>query len=148
MSKGDDMKKDNKKSIFGKIETLISQDTTVDGVIDAMGTIRVDGTVKGGIRKADGVIIGETGIIEGNVHSKGVNLAGKVKGNITSETMLELLPGSVLIGDIETSLLSISEGAHFDGSCNMSNAQKRKDQPPVNTNNDNQLIKNKIDEPT
>lgn len=114
------MKKPHKrKSIFGKIETLISQDTKIDGIIEASGTIRIDGTVKGGISKAEGVIIGETGIIEGDIVSIGVSVAGKVKGNIHSESTLELLPGSTLQGDIRTSQLSISEGSHFDGVCTM-----------------------------
>ncbi|MEA3506372.1 MAG: polymer-forming cytoskeletal protein [Elusimicrobiota bacterium] len=108
-----------KKSAFGKIETLISQDTKIDGVIETNGTLRVDGTVRGGISKADGVIIGDTGIVEGDIYSNGVNLAGKVTGNIYSEDMLQLLPSSILIGDIKTAQLSISEGAHFDGVCTM-----------------------------
>lgn len=139
--------KKNKKSVYGKIETLISQDTTVDGVIEASGTIRVDGTVKGGIRKADGVIIGDTGIIEGDIHSKGVNLAGKVTGNIFSETILELLPGSRLSGNIETAKLSIAEGAHFDGKCNMldSAADDSNPDPEIRTKTRSQAA---VEEPT
>ena len=109
----------SKKTIFGKIETLISQDTKINGIIEASGTIRIDGTVKGGIHKADGVIIGDTGIVEGDITSKGVSLAGKVTGNICSESILEMLPGSSLRGDIQTAQLSIAEGAHFDGACTM-----------------------------
>lgn len=112
-------KKINHKKIFGKIETLISQDTKVDGIIDAVGTLRIDGTVIGGIGKAEGVIIGESGVIEGDVNSIGVSLAGRIKGNVYASTMLELLPGSILKGDIKTCQLSISEGAHFDGVCTM-----------------------------
>lgn len=116
-----------KKSTFGKIETLISQDTKIDGVIEASGTIRIDGTVKGGISRADGVIIGETGIVEGDIVSKGVSVAGKVKGNIHSESTLELLPGSTLQGDIQTSQLSIAEGSHFDGVCTMIEENQQQD---------------------
>jgi cytoskeletal protein CcmA (bactofilin family) len=129
--------KSKRKSLFGKIETLISQDTHVDGLIETVGAIRIDGTVKGGIKKADGVIIGESGVVEGNIHSKGVSLAGKIKGNVFSESMLELLAGSTLIGDIETTQLSISEGAHFDGQCAMLehaevNMSKKKSSPSIN----------------
>ncbi|MBN2408014.1 MAG: polymer-forming cytoskeletal protein [Elusimicrobia bacterium] len=118
------MSKISRRKIFGKVETLISQDTTVKGTIEASGTIRVDGTVKGGIRNTEGVIIGDTGMVEGDIHSKGVNLAGKVKGNVHAESILELLPGSTLVGDIATSQLSIAEGAHFDGVCNMLDESK------------------------
>ncbi len=108
-----------KKSFSGKIETLISQDTYIEGTIESSGTLRIDGTVKGGIKKADGVIVGENGIVEGDINSKGVSLAGRIRGNVYSEVELELLPGSTLTGDIETSKLSIAEGAHFDGVCTM-----------------------------
>ena len=87
------MKKNNKKSLFGTVETLISQDTKVDGVIEASGTLRIDGIVNGGITKATGVIIGETGLVEGNVSSQAVSLAGKVVGNVSAEISLELLKG-------------------------------------------------------
>jgi cytoskeletal protein CcmA (bactofilin family) len=107
------------KKLFGRIETLISQDTKVDGVIEAVGTLRVDGSITGGISKADGVIIGTTGFVKGDVKAKGVSLAGKVIGNIYAAVAFELLPGSVLKGDIQTAQLSISEGAHFDGACTM-----------------------------
>ncbi|MFW6134289.1 MAG: bactofilin family protein [Elusimicrobiota bacterium] len=119
------MFKQNKKGTsFGKIETLISQDTKLNGKIEASGTLRIDGTVCGGIQKAEGVIIGETGIVEGDIHCKGLNLGGKIKGNIYCDSTLELLPGSTLIGDIETYRLSIAEGAHFDGVCTMVEGQK------------------------
>lgn len=104
---------------FGKIETLISKDTKVEGYIEAMGTLRIDGTVKGGVRQADGLIIGETGVVEGDIHSTGVSISGKVEGNIFSDTNLELLPESTVIGDIETVDLSISNGATFNGKCTM-----------------------------
>ena len=113
------MKKVKNNQVFGKIETLISQDTKVDGVIHASGTIRIDGIVVGGIDKAEGVIIGETGIVNGNISSVGVSLAGKAQGNIFASDRLELLPGSILNGDIKTTHLSISEGAHFNGGCAM-----------------------------
>lgn len=112
------MNKLNKK-IFGKIETLISQDTKIEGTIEASGTLRIDGTVIGGISKASGVIIGATGIIEGNINAQGVSHAGKVIGNINAESSLELMHESVLQGDIRTAQLSIAEGAYFDGSCSM-----------------------------
>ena len=107
------------KGTLGKVETLISQDTLIEGYIEASGTIRVDGTVKGGVKKAEGVIIGETGMVEGNICAECVSLAGNVKGNIRSQTSLELMRGSSLTGDIETTQLSIAEGAHFDGVCTM-----------------------------
>ncbi|MFH1416550.1 MAG: polymer-forming cytoskeletal protein [Elusimicrobiota bacterium] len=112
-------KQKHKNSLFGTIETLISQDTKVDGIIEASGTIRVDGIVKGGITKASGVIIGETGLVEGNISSLGVSLAGRVVGNIHAAESLELIKGSSLNGDIKTSKLSIAEGAKFDGTCQM-----------------------------
>ncbi|MGM0568218.1 MAG: bactofilin family protein [Elusimicrobiota bacterium] len=112
-------KSSKNKACYGKVETLISQETSIEGTIEAMGTIRVDGTIKGGIKKAEAVIIGENGIIEGNVHAGSISLGGKVKGDIRADKTLELLPGATLNGDMETLNLSISEGSHFDGVCHM-----------------------------
>jgi cytoskeletal protein CcmA (bactofilin family) len=124
------LKKTNKQP-FGKIETLISQDTKVDGIIHASGTIRIDGIVVGGIDKAEGVIIGETGIVNGNISSVAVSLAGKTVGNIEASDRLELLPGSTLNGDIKTTHLSISEGANFNGGCSMLNEKDGRKPSPL-----------------
>ena len=43
----------------------------------------------------------------------------KVTGNVTAHQSLEILPKAQVYGDIHTALLSIGEGAVFEGNCVM-----------------------------
>ena len=45
--------------------------------------------------------------------------AGKVNGNINALRELKLIAPAAVTGDIRTPLLSVAEGAVFDGSCRM-----------------------------
>lgn len=112
---------------FNKAATRISENTKINGFIETTGVLKINGTLKGGIREASVVVIGNTGIVEGDINSPCVKNSGKVKGNIFSESTLELLPGSVLDGDIETAKLLIAEGAYFYGSCSMPDEKTKED---------------------
>jgi len=101
-----------------KIETVIGSETELEGNVHTKQSLRVDGKVKGEV-KAISVIIGEFGIVTGDVTATNVTVAGKVKGNITARESIELLPKAQILGDIRTTKLVISDGACFEGNCQM-----------------------------
>jgi cytoskeletal protein CcmA (bactofilin family) len=101
-----------------KLEALIGPNTEIEGDIRTNASIRIDGKIKGGIF-AESVVIGESGTVLGDVSANRVTIGGKVKGNISSSMMLELLSSGQIIGDIKTSKLTIADGACFEGNCQM-----------------------------
>jgi len=107
--------KDKKRS---KIETIIGAGTELEGNIHTNESVRIDGKVRGEIR-ADCVIIGEQGSILGNVSANEVSVGGRVKGDISSSTLLDLHPSGQILGDIRTSKLIVADGATFEGNCQM-----------------------------
>ena len=113
--------------MFGKKErkpgTIIGSDAIFQGTIKTKGLIRIEGKLEGGILEASGVIIGEEGEVQGDITAKGVTVGGKVTGNIITEGYLEIKPKSQVFGDIQTTLLSIGEGAIFEGHSMMSTEQ-------------------------
>jgi cytoskeletal protein CcmA (bactofilin family) len=106
----------NKKA--DKIEAFIGQETEIEGTVKTTETIRIDGKIRGGLT-AESVIVGENGHILGDVTANKVVVSGKIKGNISAATMLEMAPKSVVMGDIRTSKLVIADGASFEGNCQM-----------------------------
>lgn len=102
-----------------KIDTIIGPSSKLEGKINASGTIKIDGSYTGDIYTEGDVIVGETGVIEGNIFSNNVSISGKVNGNVNCEGLLEVLPCGRLIGDIEVKNISISDGAIFKGKCSM-----------------------------
>jgi cytoskeletal protein CcmA (bactofilin family) len=101
-----------------KIETIVGPGTEMEGNIQSSESIRIDGKIKGGVQ-AQSVVVGEYGVVLGDITARNVTIAGKVKGNISANESLELLPKGQIIGDLRTTKLVISDGANFEGNCQM-----------------------------
>ena len=97
----------------------ITVGTTIKGDISANGDFRLDGILQGNIILTGKLVIGEKGVVEGNVDCQTANVIGAVNGNITVKDFLTLYATSRINGDITTSKLSIEPGAHFSGKCTM-----------------------------
>jgi len=108
----------NSKSTNPKLETILGPGTEIEGNIRTTESIRIDGKIKGEVH-AETIMIGEGGVVMGDVTANHVNISGKVKGNITATVSLELLPSGHVIGDIRSNKLIISDGATFEGNCQM-----------------------------
>jgi cytoskeletal protein CcmA (bactofilin family) len=109
------------------IGTLIGQGTVLDGTVTTKETIRIDGLVKGEIHSEGNLIVGETGRIEGNVHSRSVLNAGYIHGNLKVDERLEITSTGTIVGDIVTVALVIEEGASFKGNCSMQTMVNKSD---------------------
>jgi cytoskeletal protein CcmA (bactofilin family) len=98
---------------------LIGAGTTVEGDIKSSGDIRIDGTVYGSVFSKAKVVIGSTGVIEGNINSANADISGSIKGKINVSELLFLKATAKMTGDIVTGKLVVEVGASFTGSCNM-----------------------------
>ncbi|MEQ8907671.1 MAG: polymer-forming cytoskeletal protein [Vicingaceae bacterium] len=98
---------------------IIRNGTELNGDIVCKGDIRIDGKLVGNL-KADGkVVVGENGIVEGNIECAYATLSGGLKVNITVNELLTLKATANLVGEIVTNKLQIEPGANFSGSCKM-----------------------------
>jgi len=98
---------------------LIGAGTTIEGDIRSNGDIRIDGAVHGQVFSKAKVVIGNTGIIEGDLNCQNADISGTIKGKSTINELLFLKSSSKLNGDIITGKLVVEVGATFTGSCNM-----------------------------
>lgn len=114
-----------KKVTGTKVETLIGTDTHFHGTITTKGMLRVDGKIDGGINEASEVIIGGDGQIKGDISAVNVIVGGKVTGNLSATSTIELLPTAHVYGDIRTPQLLIAEGAVFEGNCVMTTEREK-----------------------
>jgi cytoskeletal protein CcmA (bactofilin family) len=113
------MTKKNSKSLLEAVETLIGENALFEGNLSTDKPVRIDGKFKGNIVKALGVIIGEKAVVEGDINAQAVEVNGTVKGNITATEYIEFSTTAKVQGDIKTNILSISEGAQFEGASSM-----------------------------
>ncbi len=99
---------------------LIGAGTVLEGKIKSPSSVRIDGKVVGEVVAAQGVAIGATGDVEGNISAKNISVGGKVRGGMMAQEKLVLESKASVRGDIRAAKLVIDEGAVFDGKCVMS----------------------------
>lgn len=114
---------------MGRVDTIIGEDTSLRGSYSSKNSIRVDGEIYGNVTSEDGIIVGEKGMVRGNIIAESVLIGGKVKGNITAYQRLELQEAAQVEGDVFTPVFVLEEGAIFEGNCQMKEASKVVDMP-------------------
>ena len=63
--------------ITSPVINLIGQGTSIKGDIRSEGDLRIDGKVTGTIRSKAKIVIGNTGIIDGDVNCQNADISGK-----------------------------------------------------------------------
>lgn len=107
----------------GGLNTIVSG-TVISGNVHTSGSIRFDGALKGKLECRGKVVVGTSGVIEGDIICVNADISGKVHGNIKTEELVSLKAGSEVLGDITTTKLSIEPGAVFTGRCTMNQVQQ------------------------
>lgn len=102
--------------------SLIGTGTTITGDIVSNGDVRIDGVLKGNIRGSARVVIGESGMVEGDVEGLQADIMGKVQGKIFVRELLNLRGSAVIKGDIRAGKLQIEPTVTFNGQCHMGEA--------------------------
>lgn len=96
--------------------------TRIIGDILSESSLRIDGEVIGNISTAAKVVIGETGILKGNLNCAEADIEGTIEGKLFIDGLLILRESSKIYGDIQTVKLHMEEGAVFEGACKMGNS--------------------------
>jgi cytoskeletal protein CcmA (bactofilin family) len=112
--------------------TFLAKGVDFKGVVNFDGTIRIDGRVEGEVHTTGTLIVGEQAVIKGIISAGTVMNSGKIDGTVTATSKVHLQKPGILIGDIHTPGISIEDGAHFHGMCDMG-AHKRDNhaEPPT-----------------
>ena len=98
---------------------IITSGTLIKGDITASGDFRLDGTLEGNIQLNGKLVVGDSGIVNGNVLCVNANVIGTVNGNLSVKELLSLNATARVKGDILINKLSIEPGAVFTGRCRM-----------------------------
>ena len=105
------------------ISTLISEGSVIEGSIKAPAFVRIDGQVNGDLTIDEGLILGEKGLVQGNIVTKEMIVYGNVTGNINTQS-LEIKHTGKITGDIVTATLQVEAGGVYNGSLSMSGVGK------------------------
>lgn len=102
-----------------QISNRILPGTDVVGDIQSTGDVRVDGRIKGNLKLAGKLVIGEKGWVEGEVHCVEATVGGAFKGKMHVKGLLTLQATSKVQADVVTGKLAVEPGAEFAGQCAM-----------------------------
>lgn len=98
---------------------LIGNGTTIKGEVKSNGDIRIDGTLIGQVYSKGKIVVGNTGVIEGEIYCQNADFSGNIKAKVEVSELLTLKATSRLRGEIVTNKLAIEPGARFTGNCTM-----------------------------
>jgi hypothetical protein len=93
-------------------EWRLPEGSTVSGKLNLEGSARIDGHLDGDITANDSVIIGESGMITGDVKAVSIIVVGTVKGDITGSERIEICPSAKVLGNL-TAPQVLGQGAQY-----------------------------------
>jgi cytoskeletal protein CcmA (bactofilin family) len=103
----------------GQISNRILIGTTIKGDIQSKGDFRIDGKILGKVEITGKLVIGDKGLIEGEIHCENASVSGKVVGKVFAKEQLLLTATARIEGDIHVGKLIVEPGAEFFGHCQM-----------------------------
>jgi cytoskeletal protein CcmA (bactofilin family) len=110
---------------------LLGSGTVVKGEIKLNGDFRIDGTFIGMIQCKGKVVVGPTGVIDGEINCQNADFSGEIKAVVKVAELLTLKESAKFTGDITTNKLAIEPGAKFSGNCIMEGSGAKITSPPV-----------------
>ncbi len=116
------MIKNNTMNNESPARNIIGNGTIIKGEVESNGDIRIDGKVLGIIKSTGKIVLGQNGIIEGDIYCKQADFSGHVKGKIIVDELTSMKSTSYVEGELTTKQLYIEIGAKFIGKCDMSAA--------------------------
>ena len=115
-------KTENEKATMPSGASLIGTGTTITGDIVSNGDVRIDGVLKGNIRGSAKILIGQDGVVEGDIEGQQADIMGRVEGRISVKELLNLRSNAIIKGDIRAGKLQIEPTVVFNGQCQMGEA--------------------------
>ena len=100
-----------------QITAFLGRDTEFEGNLSFKGMVRIDGRFKGEINTEGTLIVGETAVIDSDIHASNIIISGEVRGHIVAGEKIEILSPGKVFGDIEAPSVTINTGVIFEGNC-------------------------------
>lgn len=113
-----------------KLEIVVGSQSKIHGEITSSGTVRIDGTIEGNLF-ADCVIVGETGVVTGDITARTFIAGGKLTGNVRAGECVEIQATGAVYGDIQTPRLVVAEGGQLEGRSFMQKSPELEYKPAI-----------------
>jgi len=108
-----------KKSDDEEVRAFLGKGAEFTGKLMFNGSVRIDGDFKGSIFGNGMLVIGEGAEIEADIRVDAVMISGEVHGQIDVKKQIRIYSTGKVLGDLNTPLFAVEEGAFFEGTCHM-----------------------------
>jgi cytoskeletal protein CcmA (bactofilin family) len=99
--------------------TLLAKGVELRGEIKVEGTVRIDGRLEGEVQTKGEVIVGEEGLVQGTIFAGSLISSGRIKATVTVTERIQLMKTAILIGEVHGPVMSMEDGAKFQGLSDM-----------------------------
>ncbi len=87
----------------------------IRGELEFKDSFRLDGRVEGKVRSSSELVIGERGVVEGEIEVARALIGGEVRGSLRATGQVVLHATARVWADIHTPALVMEEGAFLEG---------------------------------
>ena len=108
---------------------FVDSGCTIRGELEFANSFRLDGTVEGTIRSQSELLVGEGGMVDGEVDVARCLVGGEVRGVLRATEQVVLHATARVWADIHTPALVMEDGALLEGKVTMEAGQKTEHKP-------------------
>lgn len=109
--------------VSGDQTCVIAKGTTIEGKFFCTENVRLEGVINGQIKVDKRLVMGETGLVDGNILATNCAVRGKIHGDIVVKEQLHLLETAFVDGNIQATSMVVDEGARHNGRSSIGSAK-------------------------
>ena len=109
-----------------KLPNHIGVTTVIKGDITSQEDFRIDGRFEGNLTTTAKIVLGEKGVLDGNIKCGNAEILGKVSGDLIVENLLSIKSSANIDGNVTIGKLAIESGATFNATCQMKTGHTQK----------------------
>ena len=106
-------------NVKSNISSILGPEVEIKGDVTVSGDLLIYGKVNGDILSKGEIVSAKGSTVIGNIYAHNASISGKIEGNLEVESKAVLGVSSHLTGNLKASIITIEEGARFDGMCSM-----------------------------
>ncbi len=107
------------KATGDALNGFVDAGCTIRGELEFQSSFRLDGRLEGAVRSRSELVIGEGGVLEGEVEVARCLVGGEVRGTIRASDQVILHASAKVWADIHAPTLVMEDGAFLEGRVNM-----------------------------
>ena len=96
---------------------VISKGTDIEGKFASKENLRLDGKITGEVHCTNRIVMGESGYVKGIIKANEAVIMGELDGDLIVSGALTLKSTAKIRGNITAKLMSVDEGAVYNGEC-------------------------------